>query len=96
MTALILSARLMTFAHWFSIEGIDEKFLVDDQTMIRAHIDYELRHCLIEFFIKKALICLLLHAGASQLEASLTQVMLSLQPLTLIFGTKQYKSFCLQ
>jgi hypothetical protein len=42
MTALILSAWLMTFARWFPIEGIDGKFLVDYKTMIRAHIDYAL------------------------------------------------------
>ncbi len=42
MTALILSAWLMTFARWFPIEGIDEKFLVDYKTMIRAHVDYAL------------------------------------------------------
>ncbi len=42
MAALILSAWLMTFARWFPIEGIDEKFLVDYKTMIRAHIDFAL------------------------------------------------------
>ena len=42
ITALILSAWLMTFARWFPIEGIDEKFLVDYKTMIRAHVDYAL------------------------------------------------------
>jgi len=42
MTALILSAWLMTFARWFPIDGIDGKFLVDYKTMIRAHIDYAL------------------------------------------------------
>jgi hypothetical protein len=42
MTALILSAWLMTFARWFPIKGIDEKFLVDYKTMIRAHVDYAL------------------------------------------------------
>jgi len=42
MTALILSAWLMTFARWFPIEGIDGKFLVDYKTMIRAHVDYAL------------------------------------------------------
>lgn|SRR5690554_2993935 len=42
VTALILSAWLMTFARWFPIEGIDGKFLVDYKTMIRAHIDYAL------------------------------------------------------
>jgi len=42
MTALIVSAWLMTFARWFPIEGIDENFLVDYKTMIRAHIDYAL------------------------------------------------------
>lgn len=42
MAALILSAWLMTFARWFPIEGIDEKFLVDYKTMIRAHVDYSL------------------------------------------------------
>ena len=42
MTALILSAWLMTFARWFPIKGIDEKFLVDYKTMIRAHIDFAL------------------------------------------------------
>ncbi len=42
MTALILSAWLMTFARWFPIEGIEGKFLVDYKTMIRAHIDYAL------------------------------------------------------
>lgn len=42
MAALILSAWLMTFARWFPIEGIDEKFLVDYKTMIRAHVDYAL------------------------------------------------------
>jgi len=42
ITALILSAWLMTFARWFPIEGIDGKFLVDYKTMIRAHVDYAL------------------------------------------------------
>jgi hypothetical protein len=42
MTALIVSAWLMTFARWFPIEGIDGKFLVDYKTMIRAHVDYAL------------------------------------------------------
>jgi hypothetical protein len=42
MAALILSAWLMTFARWFPIKGIDEKFLVDYKTMIRAHVDYAL------------------------------------------------------
>lgn len=42
ITALIVSAWLMTFARWFPIEGIDGKFLVDYKTMIRAHIDYAL------------------------------------------------------
>lgn len=42
MTALILSAWLMTFARWFPIQGIDEKFLVDYNTMIRAHVDFAL------------------------------------------------------
>ena len=37
MTALILSAWLMTFARWFPIEGIDEK-ITDYKTMIRAHV----------------------------------------------------------
>lgn len=42
MAALVLSAWLMTFARWFPIQGIDEKFLVDYKTMIRAHVDYAL------------------------------------------------------
>lgn len=42
MTALILSAWLMTFARWWPIDGIDGKFLVDYKTMIRAHVDYAL------------------------------------------------------
>ncbi|MCX7098569.1 MAG: hypothetical protein NTV43_11775 [Methylococcales bacterium] len=42
MTALIVSAWLMTFARWFPIQGIDGKFLVDYKTMIRAHVDYAL------------------------------------------------------
>lgn len=42
ITALILSAWLMTFARWFPIEGIDGKFLIDYKTMIRAHIDFAL------------------------------------------------------
>ena len=42
MAALILSAWLMTFARWFPIPGIDQKFLVDYKTMIRAHVDYAL------------------------------------------------------
>ncbi len=42
MIALIASASLMTFARWFPIEGIDKKFLVDYNTMIRAHVDYAL------------------------------------------------------
>lgn len=42
MMALIASAWLMTFARWFPIQGIDEKFLVDYKTMIRAHVDYAL------------------------------------------------------
>ncbi len=41
MTALILSAWLMTFARWFPIKGLDEK-IVDYKTMIRAHVDYAL------------------------------------------------------
>jgi hypothetical protein len=40
--ALIFSAWLMTFARWFPIPGIDGKFLVDYNTMIRAHVDYAL------------------------------------------------------
>lgn len=42
ITALILSAWLMTFARWFPIDGIDGKFLIDYKTMIRAHVDYAL------------------------------------------------------
>ena len=42
IVALIASAWLMTFARWFPIEGIDGKFLVDYNTMIRAHVDYAL------------------------------------------------------
>lgn len=42
ITALILSAWLMTFARWFPIKGIDGGFLVDYKTMIRAHVDYAL------------------------------------------------------
>lgn len=42
MSALILSAWLMTFARWFPIQGIDEKFLVDYNTLIRAHVDFAL------------------------------------------------------
>jgi len=42
MTALIVSAWLMTFAKWFPIKGIDEAFLVDYKTMIRAHVDFAL------------------------------------------------------
>ncbi|BEV06778.1 hypothetical protein [Methylophilus sp. DW102] len=42
ITALILSAWLMTFARWFPIKGIDGEFLVDYKTMIRAHVDYAL------------------------------------------------------
>ena len=42
ITALILSAWLMTFARWFPIDGIDGEFLVDYKTMIRAHVDYAL------------------------------------------------------
>ena len=42
ITALILSAWLMTFARWFPINGIDGEFLVDYKTMIRAHVDYAL------------------------------------------------------
>lgn len=42
MFALIVSAWLMTFAKWFPIKGIDEQFLVDYKTMIRAHVDYAL------------------------------------------------------
>jgi len=38
----IVSAWLMTFARWFPIKGIDEDFLVDYKTMIRAHIDFAL------------------------------------------------------
>ena len=41
-TALILSAWLMTFAHWFPIQEIDGGFLVDYKTIIRAHVDYAL------------------------------------------------------
>jgi len=42
ITALILSAWLMTFARWWPIQGIDGGFLVDYKTMIRAHVDYAL------------------------------------------------------
>lgn len=42
ITALILSAWLMTFARWFPIKGIDGDFLIDYKTMIRAHVDYAL------------------------------------------------------
>lgn len=42
VTALIVSAWLMTFARWFPIQGIDGGFLVDYKTMIRAHVDYAL------------------------------------------------------
>lgn len=41
VTALIVSAWLMTFAKWFPIPGVDE-FLIDYKTMIRAHVDYAL------------------------------------------------------
>lgn len=41
MTALIVSAWVMTFAKWFPIKGLDEK-IPDYKTMIRAHIDYAL------------------------------------------------------
>jgi hypothetical protein len=41
ITALILSAWLMTFAKWFPIPGVDE-FVIDYKTMIRAHVDYAL------------------------------------------------------
>lgn len=40
--ALVFSAWLMTFARWFPIPGIDGKFLVDYNTMIRAHVDFAL------------------------------------------------------
>jgi hypothetical protein len=40
--AVLASAWLMTFARWFPIKGIDEVFLVDYKTMIRAHIDFAL------------------------------------------------------
>ena len=42
VTALIVSAWLMTFARWFPIAGIDGGFLIDYKTMIRAHVDYAL------------------------------------------------------
>jgi hypothetical protein len=41
ITALILSAWLMTFAKWFPIKAVD-RALVDYKTMIRAHVDYAL------------------------------------------------------
>ncbi len=41
MTALILSAWLMTFAKWFPLPGVDA-FIIDYKTMIRAHVDYAL------------------------------------------------------
>ncbi len=41
ITALILSAWLMTFAKWFPIKAVD-RFVVDYKTMIRAHVDYAL------------------------------------------------------
>lgn len=41
MTALILSAWLMTFARWFPIKGLDGK-IPDYSTFIRAHVDYAL------------------------------------------------------
>ncbi|WP_072374621.1 hypothetical protein [Hyphomicrobium sp. NDB2Meth4] len=41
ITALILSAWLMTFAKWFPIKSVD-RFVVDYKTMIRAHVDYAL------------------------------------------------------
>lgn len=42
VTALIVSAWLMTFARWFVVPGIDGGFLIDYKTMIRAHVDYAL------------------------------------------------------
>jgi hypothetical protein len=42
VTALIVSAWLMTFARWFPIPGVDGGFLIDYKTMIRAHVDYAL------------------------------------------------------
>lgn len=41
ITALIVSAWLMTFAKWFPIPGVDA-FVVDYKTLIRAHVDYAL------------------------------------------------------
>lgn len=41
ITALILSAWLMTFAKWFPIKKVDA-FLIDYKTMVRAHVDYAL------------------------------------------------------
>ena len=41
MTALIVSAWLMTFARWFPIKGLDAK-IADYSTFIRAHVDYAL------------------------------------------------------
>jgi len=41
ITALILSAWLMTLAKWFPIKAVD-RFVVDYKTMIRAHVDYAL------------------------------------------------------
>ena len=41
ITALIVSAWLMTFAKRFPLPGVDA-FLIDYKTMIRAHVDYAL------------------------------------------------------
>ncbi len=41
ITALIITAWLMTFAKWLPIPAVDA-FVVDYKTMIRAHVDYAL------------------------------------------------------
>ncbi len=52
--AVLASAWLMTFARWFPIKGIDEEFLTDYKTMIRAHIDFALMalFCLAFYAVK--------------------------------------------
>jgi hypothetical protein len=41
ITALIVTAWLMTFAKWLPIPAVD-RFVVDYKTLIRAHVDYAL------------------------------------------------------
>jgi hypothetical protein len=91
-TALILSACLMTFAHWFPLRGIDGGFPVDYKTMIRAHVDYALMALFqLGFFAASkaaALNYIILPASAWRSVALPTRPFSPLPHLTLTSGAK--------